>query len=213
MPTIIERPLPPSESEPHAWHRHPCVVTPELILTGDLNGDPLRAQAQLATWVALGVTHIIDVRGEACDETFVAYHAPEITYIWLGTHDNGRGQADEWFADGVDAALAALADPDAKVLVHCHMGINRGPSMGFAILCALGWDPIHALETIRAARPIAGVIYADEAIDWWLRRQGGSASEVAAGRSVVRQWLNDDDLDIGWVISRVRQGPSLTEGD
>lgn len=39
---------------------------------------------------------------------------------------------DEWFWDGVDFAFEALADPDAQILAHCHMGINRGPSMAFA---------------------------------------------------------------------------------
>lgn len=211
MPTVINHPLPsPSESDPAAWHRHPCVVTPELILTGDLVADPVAAQEQLAGWVALGVTHIIDVREEANDETFVAHHAPDLTYIWLGTRDNGGGQADEWFARGVDAAVTALADPGARVLVHCHMGINRGPSMGFAILCALGWDPIEALDTIRAARPIAGVIYADDAIDWWLRHRGAPTAAITASRQAVRRWLDNDALDVGWVISRVRRGGHLT---
>lgn len=206
VPITIDLPTPPpSDLGPAGWHRHPCVVTPGLILTGDLPENLQRAEEQLATWVALGVTHIIDVREEACDQSLVAVHQPQVQYHWLGAHDNGGRQDDTWFDAGVKAALAAHAEPDATVLVHCHMGINRGPSMGFAILCALGWDPIVALDAIRAARPIAAVLYAEDAIDWWLRSQNATPQQLVAGRQAIRQWLDDDDLDVGWVISRVRR--------
>jgi dual specificity phosphatase 3 len=213
MSATTNFPTPPASTVgPAGWHRYPCEVTPGLILTGDLVNHPLHADQQLATWVDLGVTHIIDVREEACDQSFVAIRQPHLTYHWLGAHDNGGRQDDRWFDAGVDAALAAYAESNATVLVHCHMGINRGPSMGFAILCALGWDPIEALNTIRATRPIAAVLYAEDAISWWLRRSNASPQELAAGRQAVRQWLDDDDLDVGWVISRVRRN-SYLEGN
>lgn len=212
MPNLIDHPTSPSESDPASWHRHPCVVTNGLILTGDLPMNPAQARSQLASWADLGVTHIIDVREEASDAEFVARHAPHITYHWLGTHDHGGRQDDQWFAAGVNAALTALADPDATVLVHCHMGINRGPSMGFAILCALGWEPVDALNAIRAARPIAAVLYADDAITWWLRQTSATPSQATAARESVRDWLANDYLDVGWVISRVRN-PRPRKGD
>jgi hypothetical protein len=70
-----------------------------------------------------------------------------------------------WFDEGVAFAREAI-ESDGVVLAHCHMGINRGPSMGFAILLALGWDAREALDAIHAARPIAFVAYAEDALRW-----------------------------------------------
>lgn len=193
-------------SDPARWWRRLCWATEQVALTGDLPTDrPAAALAQLGEWVAAGVTDIIDVRGECDDEGFVARHAPHITYHWLGTDDDGGGQPDEWFASGVAAAIEALRHPDRKVVVHCHMGVNRGPSMGLAILVALGHDPIEALENIRASRPIAGIIYGENAVAWWHRTQGTSETLAYAERRRVRRWLHDNPVDIGWVISRIRR--------
>jgi len=203
--------LSPSK-DPVVWHRRPCRVTPRLILTGDLHEDPTLALAQLEGWVADGVTDVIDLRGEHSDEDFVANHAPGIEYVWLGTHDNGGAQSDAWFYLGIGAALDALEDPDRTVLVHCHMGINRAPSMVFAILLALGWEAVDALAAIRSARPIANILYAEDAISWWLRDQGASAEEVAAGVTTVRRWHADNPIDTYAHISRIRLGGSTNGG-
>jgi len=204
--------LSPSK-DPVQWHRRPCRVTPRLILTGDLYENPARALAQLEGWVANGVTDVIDLRGEHSDEAFVATHAPDIEYVWLGTHDEGGSQSDAWFYLGIAAALDALEDPDRTVLVHCHMGINRAPSMVFAILLALGWDATDALEAIRAARPIANILYAESAISWWLRHQGAGPTEVAAGVATVRRWRADNPIDVSTHISRIRRGGSTNGGN
>jgi protein-tyrosine phosphatase len=61
---------------------------------------------------------------------------------------------------GLVFAETAFESPNGKLLVHCAMGINRGPSMAFRILLELGWEPLAALEAIRSARPIADIGYA-----------------------------------------------------
>ncbi len=53
------RPYSPSE----LW-RQPCFVHDRMIVTGDLPFDRERGFDLLEEWVALGVTHIVDVRGE-----------------------------------------------------------------------------------------------------------------------------------------------------
>src|SRR5450759_4329126 len=83
---------------------------------------------------AAGITHIIDGRIEWSDEEFVARHAPEIRYTWNGQDDAGQAMPDEWFTTGVVAAVETLAEPTGNVLLHCHMGINRGPSLALALL-------------------------------------------------------------------------------
>jgi predicted protein tyrosine phosphatase len=64
-------------------------------------------------------------------------------------------------------ALEALDDPDAVVLVHCHMDINRGPRLTFATMLASGHDPVAAIDMIRIARPIANVGCVEDALGWF----------------------------------------------
>jgi dual specificity phosphatase 3 len=141
-----------------------------------------------------GITHILDTRIEWSGEEFVRTHAPDLGYFWNGADDVGRLMADEWFDAGVEFALEALADPDSQVLAHCHMGINRGPSMAFAILLATGKDPIAALNAIRRARPIAVIYYADDALDWWHRKAGTPLPVVRMRRAQMAAWHRRDPL-------------------
>ena len=118
-----------------------------------------------------GISHVIDCRPEGGpDQDYALENVQHIGYLLNGQDDNGQTMPDEWFDTGVDYALAALKDPDAVVLAHCHMGINRGPSMALAILLAQGIEPDDALTAITDARPCAQVGYWDNAIDWWTRR-------------------------------------------
>jgi hypothetical protein len=66
-----------------------------------------------------------------------------------------------------------------KVFVHCHMGINRGPSTAFAILLDQGMAPEQAFDLIRAKRPIAAVYYAEDALRADLARRGVPPKEAS----------------------------------
>ncbi len=163
--------------------------------------------AMLADLVAIqraGVTHILDNRIECSDEAFVEAHAPGLTYWWNGQDDAGQAMPDEWFDDGVDFALEALAEPEAQVLAHCHMGINRGPSMAFAILLATGMEPVAALTAIRSARPIAGISYADDALDWFHRLTQTPAPVVKRQRAEVASWHRRNPIDVVRIIRTMR---------
>ena len=195
----------PSGSDPAAWWRYLCwILGDRIAVCGDLPQDRTAARHQLREWRRAGVTHILDLREEWTDEAVVARHAPEITYHWLGAHDDGGAQDDTWFDTGVALILTALADPDARIVVHCHMGVNRAPSMAFAALLALDVDPVAALDEIRSARPIANIEYAEDAVAWWQRRTGAPAAAVRDACATVRAWRVDNPCDVGWVISRIR---------
>ena len=203
---VIDHPRRGSVSDPAAWWRRVCWVTDRVALSGDLNNDDVLARAQLEDWAAQGVTHILDVREEADVEweaTRIRGFNPDINYFNLGTHDNGGDQADWWFERGVAFVREALTGSDTKVLIHCHMGVNRGPSMGFAALLAGGMDPLDAMAAIRAARPIAGVIYAESALDWWLRSNDGDDEIRAEGAVRLIEWMGDNEVDVAWVVSRI----------
>ena len=187
------------------WHRLPCqVLTLDgqpsgLWLGGDLDDDDLVARAQLDEWVHLGVEHIVDCREERSDHELVHGIAPWVRYTHVGVDDHGGHQRDEWFEEGVEAALATLVD-GGFVYVHCHMGINRGPSMAFAVLLALGWGIREALDALIAARPIVGVIYAADAVRWFGTRNGWDGNEIDRGIGTVRAWHVEQDIDIEKVI-------------
>jgi dual specificity phosphatase 3 len=151
-----------------------------------------------------GITDILDNRSEWSDEEFVRAHAPQLGFLWNGADDAGQRMADDWFDAGVDFALAALAEPGAQVLAHCHMGINRGPSMALAILLATGMDPVAALAAIRRARPIAAICYDGDALSWWHRRSHAPASVAKAERAAVAAWHQDNPFDIDRIIHTMR---------
>ena len=179
-------------------------VTGNLLVGGDLDYDRHLARLQLAELVDVGVNHIIDVRIEADSSKLLAKLAPQVNYLHYGIDDAGQRIGGRWFDVAVGFVLTALQDEDGRVLTHCHMGINRGPSLGFAVLLAQGWDPIAALDAIRAARPIAYVDYAGDALGWHHRRSGGSPADLDRDLARVAQWRHDNALDVSAVIRGIR---------
>jgi predicted protein tyrosine phosphatase len=201
----------PPFTQPRVANAH--FVTEQVAVGGDLDPyDEGLAARQLEELVELGVTHIVDVRQEWSDEDFVAAVAPDTAYLHLGIDDAGQSIPGSWFDAVTVWSVAVLRRPDAKVLLHCHMGINRGPSAGFAVLLALGWDPVEALEAIRTARPIANVAYATDAIDWHHDRIAASAEQRRLDHARLRRWRHDNRLDVGEIIRRNRSQENRTAG-
>ena len=180
-------------------------VTERLAVGGDLdNYDADLAARQAHDLQAQGITHVLDVRQEWNDEALMRQLVPTITYRHLGVDDAGQRMPAAWFDAVTSWALAALADPDTKVLTHCHMGINRGPSAGFAILLAMGWEPVAALDAIRSARSIAHIDYAEDVLRWHHARMNVPADVQAADRAAVREWRHEHQMDVGAVIRGIR---------
>ncbi len=179
-------------------------VTDRLATGGDLHWREDLALVDLDGLVGTGITHIVDCRMEWSDEDFVAAHAPGVAYLHAGVDDAGGRQPDWFFDTAVAFALDALAQPGTRVLAHCHMGINRGPSMAFAILLALGFDPIEAMDAIRGARSIAAIGYAEDSLDWHHRRTGTPELVRARDRRRLRAWRAADTLDVAATIRGIR---------
>ena len=181
-------------------------VTPQLAVGGDLSSfDDTLASEQLEEIIRLGITHVIDVRLEWDDEAAFADRAPHVRYLHHGMDDAGQAVPAEWFEEAVSWIEAAYAEkPDAVVLTHCHMGINRGPSLGFAVLLAQGWEPVEAIAAIRAARPQANVWYAADALDWYHARTGVDAGTAAAQHAALAAWRDENALDVVRVIREQR---------
>lgn len=179
------------------------VLTDWLATGGDLHPDTDVALADLAGLVDLGVTHILDVRIEWSDEELVAHHVPELTYVHLGIDDAGQRLPDEWFDTGIAVAEQARR-AGGMVLAHCHMGINRGPSMAFALLLHAGWEPVSALDHIRRRRPVAAVGYAADALDHHHRRADTPLAQRAEDRRAVADWFEANHLDVRTIIRGIR---------
>ena len=185
--------------------RQICWVSRSLAVSGDLSYNREAARIQLSEWEAAGITDVFDMRGEADDTEFI-HENSSITSHWFGVDDNGGKRDDAWFESVRDMAYEVLNDfsRDRKILVHCHMGVNRGPSALFAIMLATGWESLEALRAIRDVRPIAGIIYAPDAISWWARVElQHDEDDVAEKVQEVRAWLDRNPLDLGYVIRSI----------
>jgi protein-tyrosine phosphatase len=177
-------------------------VTDRLLIGGDLDYRSRELAAeQVVELHEAGVTHIIDVRVEWTDQDWVAELLPGLEYFHHGIDDAGQAVPATWFDEGVQYAVDAL-ERGGTVLTHCHMGINRGPSLGFAVLLALGWDAVDALDAIRRVRPIAYIAYAEDALRWH-HQEDPEALERDLRR--LAQWRRDHDLDVESVIRLKRQ--------
>lgn len=179
-------------------------ITPQLATGGDLPYNRQEAVRVLQEWRSIGITHVVDNRFEFSDDDLVAEHCPEIHYLHLGVDDAGQQMPDGWFDLGTEWVRGALQDPEAKVLVHCHMGINRGPSMAYACMLMLGHDPIEAMTMIRSARPIAAIGYAEDALDWHHRTNGASRRQQLDDRQRLEAWREANWIDVVRIIREIR---------
>ncbi|MFL1999546.1 dual specificity protein phosphatase family protein [Microbacterium sp. A1-JK] len=169
-------------------------VTESLWIGGELHPTaPATARSQLEELCSAGIDSIIDCRYERDDIAWVTDAKPQIDYLHIGVKDAGQRMPDSWFDDGTEYALEQI-DQGHVVLAHCQAGINRGPSIAYAILIAQGWDAVEALDHIRSSRPIARIGYAEDAVHWWFSKIGAPHEEVQAQIDRVRQWRIDNQL-------------------
>ena len=179
-------------------------VTPRLAVGGDLAPEFSSARRQLQELVDAGITHIADLRDEWSDADLVGYWAPELRYLYHPVQDAGQRIGPEWFEQLNEWVTRALADPEAKVLVHCHMGVNRAPSAVFGLLLAQGMKVRQALTAVRTHRPVAVIDYADDALDWYLERTGADRPARAGARRSLTMWRRANQLDKLAVIRQIR---------
>lgn len=98
-------------------------------------------------------------------------------YLWVPTADDRLPKEAGWFLRAIEFVREARRDPAAKVLVHCTGGIDRSPSMAYAILRSAGWSAAGAELAIRDEHPAARLVYRDdaEAAVWQLVERSATA--------------------------------------
>jgi dual specificity phosphatase 3 len=167
-------------------------LTDDLATGGDFDYNAVVANAQLQDLLRQGVGVVIDTRIEDDDSAIWSRHPVEYHHI---PEDDFQGNHID--PADFDKAIAIARDALArgkKVFVHCHMGINRGPSTAYAILLDRGWNASEAFDLIREKRPIAAVYYAEDALRADLSRHGVSQSEAA---STIKQFTQHRDKVFG----------------
>ena len=181
-------------------------VTGRLAVGGDLSTRFAEARAQLDELAAAGITHVADLRDEWSDKELVATWHPELHYLHHPVQDAGQHIPADWFERLNDWVSEALADPSARVLVHCHMGVNRAPSAVFGLLLAQGARVPEALTAIRSARPVAVIDYADDALSWHLARSNADRYARSGARRSLTLWRRAHRIDKFAVIRQIRSG-------
>lgn len=110
---------------------------------------PRAAVPRLAT--DHGITRVVDVRVEDCDDEAVL-RTHGIRLLHLPTPDTAAVSQDR-IRDGV-AFVSEGLDAGERVLVHCQYGIGRSALLALCVLVARGEAPLEALERLKRARPV-----------------------------------------------------------
>jgi protein-tyrosine phosphatase len=123
-------------------------VTDRIAVGGGIwNAENMAAVARA------GITHVIDMQIEFDDTPLAEPH--DIEVCWNPVDDDFEPKPAEVFERGVEFALAALEEDEAKVFVHCAAGVHRAPMMTLALLGVMGWTVEEAMELISGRRPVA----------------------------------------------------------
>ena len=122
-------------------------VTDRIALGGGIwNAQNMGALAEA------GVTHIIDMQIEFDDRPLAQPVGIEV--LWNPTDDDFLPKPQELLRRGVEFALGAMEEPNARVYIHCAAGVHRAPMMTLALLCALDWKIDEAMQLIESRRPV-----------------------------------------------------------
>lgn len=122
-------------------------ITNRLALGGGIWTD-----AKMGEVARHGITHIIDMQLEFDDTELARPYG--ISVLWNPVDDDFEPKSPEVFQRGVDFALEAMEDPEARLYIHCAAGVHRAPMMALAVLRASGWSLSDAQELIEARRPV-----------------------------------------------------------
>jgi len=99
-----------------------------------------------------GITHVLNMQIEFDDRPLAKPHG--IRVMWNPTDDDFLPKPPELLQRGVDFALEALEDPQARLYVHCAAGVHRAAMMTLAVLCVLNMDIDPAMHLIESRRPV-----------------------------------------------------------
>jgi protein-tyrosine phosphatase len=115
-------------------------------------GGGIWTEDKMIEVVRAGITHIIDMQIEFDDTPLAEPYRVKV--LWNPTDDDFRFKPPELLQRGVEFALEALDDAEARVFIHCAAGVHRAPMMALAVLRALGFDLQNAMDLIQSRRQV-----------------------------------------------------------
>lgn len=155
-----------------------------VITGGDFSFLPEEAEASLEAFVDWKEKRfkgwhvlVLDFRQEVTsglleDDATLWSKCPNSTYVVIGTDDRaGHSIPDEVF-EQARASVMGVNHAGLVVISHCHMGVNRGPSVAMYLLMEfVGHSSKVAWEAVRVNRPQAAVYYHRDAFRAYLKRR------------------------------------------
>jgi protein tyrosine phosphatase (PTP) superfamily phosphohydrolase (DUF442 family) len=144
------------------------ILTRESGLLADISfvtqwlavGGAIATEEDVQEILEQGITHIINCRVGVDDNQLLRGRAG---YLWDPAPDDRKPKPSPWFIDAITFTKAAIKDPGAKVLVHCTGGIDRSPSVAYAILRSMGHSEAEAEHAVLSGRPEARFPYKRDA--------------------------------------------------
>jgi protein-tyrosine phosphatase len=121
-------------------------------------GGGIWTDQEMIEVVRYGITHIIDMQIEFDDTPLAEPYGVKV--LWNAVDDDFQPKPPEVFQRGVEFAMQALEDPEAKLYIHCAAGVHRAPMMTLAVIRALGFsldDAVHMIESRRHVVDFADV--------------------------------------------------------
>jgi len=115
-------------------------------------GGGIWTDDQMIELVRAGITHIIDMQIEFDDTPLAEPYGVKV--LWNPVDDDFQPKPPEVFQRGVEFAMSALDDPEAKLYVHCAAGVHRAPMMTLAVIRALGFSLQDAVGMIESRRHV-----------------------------------------------------------
>ncbi len=122
-------------------------ITRTLYLGARPNGERVQELK------AAGVTHVVSCLAED-DRSRMAFLQQDFHHLFLGVHDGMDQDIAVTFSQLFDFAAAATAsDPEAKLFVHCEVGVSRSATLVIALLMKTeGMCFFDALSRVRSKR-------------------------------------------------------------
>lgn len=159
----------------HTRRRGSCRVEKFVFVTPWLAvGSALEDAHDVEEVLGRGVTDIVSCRVSFDDRPLLQGRAG---YLWNPAPDDRQPKEARWFLDAIAFVEHARRDPRARVLIHCTGGVDRSPSLAYAVLRAAGWGAADAEARIRAVYPEGRLVYQRDAEEAVRQLEGMDRSE------------------------------------
>ena len=102
---------------------------------------------------AHGVTHVINLRHGKHGKKIREFES-----LWLPFRDDKEPRPRWFYRHALRFYQKAMRQPNSKILVFCHHGISRSPSLAYFFLRIDGSSPARAKSIVLKARKCARVV-------------------------------------------------------